>query len=141
MAIDALGGETALTSTLASLTGSARDRARPQAPEAIKNDQPADRPKPEKPETDPEIAQSADRQSVAEIASEAAEEARNDASAQPTHLSILYDREIDLFISRRVDRESGEVVRQFPYEDHLERMRTLTAQRGDDAEERVDLKV
>ena len=138
MAIDALGGETALTSTLASLTGSARDRARPQTPETTENDQPADR---AKPETDPEIAQSADRQSVAEIASQAAEQARSETSAQPTHLSILYDREIDLFISRRVDRESGEIVRQFPYEDHLERMRTLTAQRGDAAEERVDLKV
>ena len=76
--------------------------------------------------------------SIAEIANGLAEEAR---TAAPTQLSILYDRDIDLFISRRIDRESGEIVRQFPYEDHLERLRTLDAQRDEEPSERLDLSV
>ena len=138
MTVDALGGGTALTSSLASLTGSARDRARAQPPEAAEENQRSAEVKaePDEPAAGKEPAE--DAKSIAEIASGIAEEARETV---PTQLSILYDRDIDLFISRRVDRESGEIVRQFPYEDHLERLRTLNAQRDEDSSKRLDLSV
>lgn len=138
MTVDALGGGTALTSSLASLTGSARERARPQPAEPAEQDQRSAEinVEPDEAAAGKETAEEA--KSIAEIANGLAEEAR---AATPTQLSILYDQDIDLFISRRIDRESGEIVRQFPYEDHLERLRTLDAQRDEEPSERLDLSV
>jgi len=138
MTIDALGGGTALTSTLAALTGSARDRARVQPPEPIEKDQEVAEAKVEPPENASRDEQSADPKSISDIAGEVA---KNTQDSALTQLSILYDQDIDLFISRRIDPESGDVVRQFPYEEHLERARTFAEQNREDAEERLDLSV
>ena len=138
MTVDALGGGTALTSSLASLTGSARERVRPQPSEPAQQDQRSAEINVEPDEAVAGKESAEEAKSIAEIANGLAEEAR---TAAPTQLSILYDRDIDLFISRRIDRESGEIVRQFPYEDHLERLRTLDAQRDEEPSERLDLSV
>ncbi len=150
MTIDALGGGTALTSTLAGLTGSGRDRTRAQPPESIEKGQepieatiepPENASRPEdasRPENGLKTEQAAESRSLDDIVEAAAENAREAAA---TRLSILYDQDIDLFISRRVDPESGEVVRQFPYEEQLERARIFAEQNREDTDQRLDLSV
>ena len=141
MTIDALGGATALTSSLAALTRAAPEPARLESskpPEPKQADRRNQRPKavPAAAEEKPEDTEPKARDALADIRANQRTE-----SANTTHLSILYDKDIDLFISRRVDPESGEVVRQFPYEDHLERLRIFAAQDRAEAEDNVDLSV
>lgn len=138
MTIDALSGGTALTGTLAGLTGSVREIARAQPTEPVKKEKtPAEQPI-EKTDQAPEERQAADPIPAAEIARALAREFQEDAN---TRLSILYDQDIDLFISRRVDPESGEVLRQFPYEEHLERIRLFAERNRDGAEHSLDLSI
>jgi uncharacterized FlaG/YvyC family protein len=60
------------------------------------------------------------------------------AGLTETRLSILYDDDADLFITRSVEKRSGDVVRQYPYEKQVERIRYFLDQLRDAREERVD---
>ena len=139
MTIEALGGGTALTSTLAGLAArSVQDAARARSPDPVED---ARDPIEEAVEsTDPSSEEETAVEPIAadDIARSVAETA-NDAT--PTRLSVLYDQDIDLFISRRVDPESGEVVRQFLYEEHLERIRIFAEQQDKASGTRLDLRV
>lgn len=57
-----------------------------------------------------------------------------------TRLSILYDEEADLFVSRIIDKGTGEVVSQYPHESRLARVRFF-AERRDEARQRLDVTV
>ncbi len=140
MTIDALGGATALTSSLAALTRAAPDRARPDSPEprAAENQDRANQSSKTIAEA---VAEKPDRTEVEARDDKAQFQAKSAKTESATHLSILYDKDIDLFISRQVDPDSGEVVRQYPYEDHLERLRSFAAQDRAKSEESVDVKV
>jgi len=142
MTIDALGGGTALTSTLAGLTGPAAERVRAQPTQAAEKDHKPAKAVVEGPEAPAEAA--AEDESAAEVKSVddiAGTPVERDREAAPTNLSILYDQDIDLFISRRVDPESGEVVRQFPYEEQLEVIRVFAEKSREDSEDHLDLSV
>jgi len=55
-----------------------------------------------------------------------------------TRLSILYDKDAELFITRQVEKGSGEVVHQFPYEEQVARIRYFLDQMREDREARLD---
>lgn len=55
-----------------------------------------------------------------------------------TRLSILYDHDADLFITRSIEKRSGEVVRQYPYEQQVERIKFFVDQLREDRAQRVD---
>lgn len=150
MTIDALGGGTALASTLAGLTGPAREVTRARPPEPVESPEPVEPREHVEKDGEPsanttrqaeipaEEDQAQDPKSITDLALSANEVARHQSA---TRLSILYDQDIDLFISRRVDPESGDVVRQFPYEEQLERIRIFAEQNHNDAGARLDLSV
>ena len=55
-----------------------------------------------------------------------------------TRLSILYDHDAELFITRSIEKRSGEVVRQYPYEQQVERIRYFVDQLREARAQRVD---
>ncbi len=150
MTIDALGGGTALKSSIAGLIGPAREITRVQPPEPVEPPNPVEPPKPVEKDQEPYAAateqaeisseeeQAQDPKSITDLALSANEIVREQSA---TRLSILYDQDIDLFISRRVDPESGDVVRQFPYEEQIERIRIFADQNRRDTGARLDLSV
>ena len=66
--------------------------------------------------------------------------AKIDLVSDETRLSILYDQDIDRFVSRQVEEETGEVVRQFPYEEQVERMRFFMTSMSDGQSGGLDVK-
>lgn len=140
MTVHALGGETALTISLAALPRAAHDRARPEPAEPKAPDPKDDRTRSSENATKPIDAGAEARDAEAANAPSEISEDREPALTA-TQLSVLYDKDIDRFISRRIDPQSGEVVRQFPYEEHLERLRQFAAQAREDADDRLDVRV
>ena len=61
-------------------------------------------------------------------------------SLTQTRLSIRYDDDAQLFVSRSVDKGSGEVVHQYPPDNQIARIRLLIATIRDEFQSRVDVK-
>ena len=74
----------------------------------------------------PEARDEAQSKSVSET-TEAIREFSKESGARPTtRLSILFDENAALFVSRSVDTQSGEVLDQFPPENVLRRVAAFT---------------
>jgi uncharacterized FlaG/YvyC family protein len=58
-----------------------------------------------------------------------------------TRLSIHYDEDAEFYVLRRIDKGSGEVVSQYPYETQLARIRFFVEQLNEAREERLDVVV
>lgn len=87
------------------------------------------------------MAENRDQNSVTETA-EAIREVRESFGSQPTtRLSILFDKQAGLFISRSLDAETGEVLRQFPPESVVKRVTALAEQLASKEESELDLEV
>ncbi len=56
-----------------------------------------------------------------------------------TSLSIHYDEDAEHYVLRRIDKGSGEVVSQYPYETQLARIRFFVEQLNEAREERLDV--
>jgi uncharacterized FlaG/YvyC family protein len=69
---------------------------------------------------------------------ERVEEVRGPAQ---TRLSILYDEDAELFVSRIIDKVSGEIVSQYPYETQIARIRFFVEQLSEAREDRLDVTV
>lgn len=61
-------------------------------------------------------------------------------SLTQTRLSIRYDDGAELFVSTNVDKDSGEVVHQYPPENQIDRIRSLIATIRNDIQAGVDFK-
>ena len=93
-------------------------------------------------------------QTIAERAREDAAAAADDATEKSTterveevrglaqtRLSILYDEDAELFVSRIIDKGSGDVVSQYPYETQIARIRFFVEQLSEADEDRLDVTV
>ena len=116
MAVDSLTGGTAFSATFVAQATAAREavRVRPESEpaEAIRD-----------PQQDVEEADTKPREQASAVAEARRDFAESAVTGGATKLSIRYDEDIDVFISARIEPETGEVVRQFPYEEQLERIR------------------
>lgn len=61
-------------------------------------------------------------------------------SLTQTRLSIRYDDDAQLFVSSNIDKNSGEVVHQYPPENQIDRIRSLIATIRDGIQAGVDFK-
>ena len=61
-------------------------------------------------------------------------------SLTQTRLSIRYDDDAQLFVSSNIDKDSGEVVHQYPPENQVDRIRSLIATIRDGIQPGVDFK-
>jgi uncharacterized FlaG/YvyC family protein len=83
------------------------------------------------------IAERAPEENAAEKSTaERVEEIRGLAQ---TRLSILYDKDADLFVSRMIDNSTGDVVSQYPYESQIARIRFFAERLNEAPEERLDV--
>ena len=147
MAIETTSGSNALSSTLVASATTGRGVAQPAAKGDDANSEPtvvetarlAPSPEAEKP-----LARRHDdveEEAVDPAAEKAPREfAKIDLVSDETRLSILYDQDIDRFVSRQVEEETGEVVRQFPYEEQVERMRFFMTSMSDGQSGGLDVK-
>lgn len=125
MAIENLSGGTALSTTLVASAASGRGVARTVAPgerggyTAVATALASEQQEPRTRRHDDVEAPSA----KAEPERTKPQSAESPLVSDSMRLSILYDRDIDVFVSRSVEEDTGEVVRQFPYETQIERIR------------------
>jgi uncharacterized FlaG/YvyC family protein len=128
MAIESLTGATAIASTpvAQATTGKGNARARSEIEPATPAPAPSDTI-----QSAAEDVEQADSENQTSAVTEARQKfAESSLSSDLTKLSIRYDEDIDVFVSARVEAESGEVVRQFPYEEQIERIRHFQETNG-----------
>ncbi|MDP6352780.1 MAG: hypothetical protein QF926_04360 [Alphaproteobacteria bacterium] len=85
----------------------------------------------------PEASDGAQTQTVSETTEAIREFSRESGVRPTTRLSILFDENAALFVSRSVDTVSGEVLDQFPPETVLRRVAAFTERLRENAAQKV----